>query len=126
MNHEGFMNKILIVEDDPTFRKMLKSILVSRFPSIAVNEAPGGIEAWNKISSTPPDLIFMDIRLPGENGLVLTGKIKELYPDVTVIILTNHDLPEYREVAQQNGAEYFLSKGSTKPGEILELVESLT
>ena len=120
------MHKVLIVEDDPTFRRMLKSILVSRFPSIAVNEAPEGTEAWNKISSAPPDLIFMDIRLPGENGLVLTGKIKELYPDVTVIILTNHDLPEYREVAQQNGAEYFLSKGSTRPGEIVELVESLT
>jgi len=120
------MCTVLIVEDDPTFRKMLKSLLVSRFPTIAVHEAPEGTDAWNKINKTPPDLVFMDIRLPGENGLVLTGKIKELYPDVTVVILTNHDLPEYREVAHQNGAEYFLSKGSTKPGEIVELVESLT
>jgi len=120
------MCTVLIVEDDPTFRKILTSLLVSKFPSIAVHEAPEGKEAWNKISETPPDLVFMDIRLPGENGLILTGKIKALYPDVTVVILTNHDLPEYREVAQQNGAEYFLSKGGTKPGEIVELVESLT
>jgi len=120
------MHKVLIVEDDATFRKMLTSLLLSRFPSMAVNGASEGSEAWKKISNTPPDLIFMDIRLPGESGLVLTRKIKDLYPDITVIILTNHDLPEYREVAHQNGAEYFLSKGSTKPGEIVELVESLT
>jgi DNA-binding NarL/FixJ family response regulator len=126
IKQEGFMHKVLIVEDDAMFRKMLKSILLSRFPSMAVNEAPEGTGAWKTISSTPPDLIFMDIRLPGESGLVLTKKIKERYPDIAIIILTNHDLPEYREVAQQIGAEYFLSKGSTRPGEIVELVESLT
>jgi DNA-binding NarL/FixJ family response regulator len=120
------MHKVLIVEDDSTFRKMLKSILLSRFPSISVKEAADGTAAFRKISTIRPDLIFMDIRLPGESGLVLTRKIKELYPDITIVILTNHDLPEYREVAHQNGAEYFLSKGSTKPGEIVELVESLT
>jgi len=119
------MHKILIVEDDATFRNMLKSILLSKFPSMDVMEAPDGIEAWKKISSVPPDLIFMDIRLPGENGLILTRKIKELYPDITIIILTNHDMPEYREVAHQSGAEYFLPKGSTKPGEIIELVKTL-
>jgi DNA-binding NarL/FixJ family response regulator len=120
------MHNVLIVEDDATFRKMLKSILLSRFPSMVVNEAPEGTEAWKKISSARPDLIFMDIRLPGENGLILTRKIKELYPDIAVIILTNHDSPEYREGAYDSGAEYFLSKGSTKPSEIVELVKSLT
>jgi two-component system response regulator YesN len=119
------MYKTLIVEDNATFRKTLKSILLSRFPSMVVNEAPEGTEAWKKISRAPPDLIFMDIQLPGENGLVLTRKIKGFYPHITVIILTNHDLPEYREIANQSGAEYFLSKEATKPSEIVELVESL-
>jgi DNA-binding NarL/FixJ family response regulator len=120
------MNTILIVEDDAVFRRMLKSILLSRFPSMVVYEAPEGTGAWKKIRATHPDLIFMDIRLPGENGLVLTKKIKDRYPDIAVIILTSYDLPEYREAAQQMGAEYFLSKGSTRPGEIVELVELIT
>jgi two-component system response regulator NreC len=93
---------------------------------MAVYKVPEGTGAWKKISSARPDLIFMDIGLPGENGLVLTKKIKDRYPDIAVIILTNHGLPEYREAAQQIGAEYFLSMGSTRPGEIVELVESLT
>jgi DNA-binding NarL/FixJ family response regulator len=120
------MRKVLIFEDDTTFRKMLKSILLSRFPSMNVKEASEGTGALRKIGTDRTEIIFIDIRLPGENGLVLTRKIKELYPDIIIIILTNHDLPEYREVAHQSGAEYFLSKGSTKPGEIVELVESLT
>ena len=120
------MNKVLIVEDDAIFRKMLKSILIPKFPSMSVMEASEGLEAWKKISNAPPDLIFMDIRLPGESGFVLTRKIKELYPHITIVILTNHDLPEYREAAYQSGAEYFFSKGSTKPGEIVRLLESLT
>jgi len=44
---------------------------------------------------------------------------------VVIIILTHHDLPEYREAAYQNGAQYFLSKESTKADEILALVESI-
>jgi DNA-binding NarL/FixJ family response regulator len=119
------MGTILIVEDDATFRKMLKSLLVSRFPSMTVNDAPEGTEAWKKIASGPPDIIFMDIRLPGESGLVLTKRIREVYPDLVVIILTNFDMPEYREAAHLSGAEYFLSKGSITPGEIVELVETL-
>jgi DNA-binding NarL/FixJ family response regulator len=119
------MDTILIIEDDPTFREMLKSLLISRFPSMVVSEAPDGAQAWEKIKSVPPDLIFMDIRLPGENGLTLTKKIKDLCPNITVVILTNHDLQEYREVAQKIGAEYFMSKGTTKPAEIVELIESL-
>ena len=120
------MYRILIVEDNAIFRKTLKSILLSSFPSVTVDEAPEGTEAWKKISTARPDLIFMDIQLPGENGLVLTRKIKKSYPDTTVIILTNHDLPEYKEIANQSGAEYFLSKEATKPSEIVELVESLS
>jgi len=126
INRENFMEKVLIVEDDATFRKMLRSILLSSFPSMVIIEASEGMVALKKISTIRPDLIFMDIRLPGESGLVLTRKIKEFYPDITIIILTNHDLPEYREEAHHSGAEYFLSKGSTKPSEIAGLVKSLS
>jgi len=53
----------------------------------------------------------MDIRLPGENGLELTKKIKKNYPDITVVIVTSYDLPEYREAARESMADYFVPKG---------------
>ena len=65
----------------------------------------------------------MDIRLPGENGLELIKKIKMNYPDVTVVILTSYNLPEYRQAALQNKADYFVTKDSPTQN-FLALVES--
>jgi DNA-binding NarL/FixJ family response regulator len=117
--------KILIVEDSALYRKLLKETLHSRFPSMEIIEAEDGGEAMQKISTHPPDLIFMDIKLPGENGLELTAKIKARYPDVIVIVLTSYDTPEYREAAVQVKADHFLSKGSSSKEGILTLVESI-
>jgi DNA-binding NarL/FixJ family response regulator len=88
-------------------------------------EATNGQQALQKISSTCPDFIFMDIKLPGENGLELTRRIKADSPQMIIIILTSYDLPEYREAASQYGANYFLSKGSTTKEDILGLVQSI-
>jgi DNA-binding NarL/FixJ family response regulator len=119
------VSKTLIVEDSAIYRKLLKETLHSRFPSMEIIEAEDGEEAMQKMSAHPPDLIFMDIKLPGENGLELTGKIKANYPDVIVIILTSYDTLEYREAAVQARADHFLSKGSSSKEGILTLVESI-
>lgn len=106
------MERILIVEDNAFFLQFLKETLHSRFPSTEIIGASNGEEALQKIKTFPPDAIFMDLRLPGENGLELTKRIKTQYPDVIVVILTNYDLPEYREAAYQCRADHFVSKDS--------------
>lgn len=118
------MTKILIVEDNATFRQSLKELLFTRFPSIEFEEAADGEEALKKIHGIAPDIIFMDIKLPGENGLRITKKVKAKYPELIIIILTYYDLPEHREAALQYGANHFLSKG-TSIQEIAELVQSI-
>ena len=117
--------RTLIVEDNASFRRILKEILLRRFPGMAVEDAGEGNEAIQKVKTFTPDLVFMDIRLPGENGLELTGRIKKDYPGITVIVLTSYDLPEYREAAQKYGANYFLTKGLSTEEEIVTLVESI-
>ncbi len=117
--------RVLIVEDNASFRKALKELLRSRFPHISVSQAGDGKEALLKLSRQPPDLIFLDINLPGKSGLVITKEIKTIDPHVVIAILTHHDLPEYRTAAYQNGAHYFLSKESTNIDEIVGLVESV-
>ncbi len=106
------MERILIVDDNAFFLQFLKETLHSRFPSIDILEAANGEEALQKIKTLPPDAIFMDLRLPGENSLELTKKIKAQYPDIIVVILSNYDLPEYREAAYQCRANHFLPKDS--------------
>ena len=106
------MERILIVEDNAFFLQFLKETLRPRFPSTEIIGASNGEEALQKIKTLPPDAIFMDLRLPGENGLELTKRIKVQYPEVIVVILTNYDLPEYREAAYQCRADHFVSKDS--------------
>jgi CheY-like chemotaxis protein len=117
--------KILIVEDSTLFREVFISTLRERFPSIQFMGAGDGEEALQKVETFHPNLIFMDIRLPGENGLQLTRKIKLSHPDIVIIILTGYDLPEYQEMAARYRADYFFSKGSSATGNIFRLVESI-
>jgi DNA-binding NarL/FixJ family response regulator len=118
------MFKILIVEDNMTFRQSLVAALGTEFPSALVEEAADGSEALKKVDSFEPDLVFMDIKLPGENGLELTRKIKGNDSGITVIILTSYDLPEYRQAAEANGADHFVSKSTSTRDEFLALVRS--
>ena len=105
------MFNTLIVEDNTGFRQALSDVLHSYFPMISVDEAGDGEEALSKVEYRRPNLIFMDAQLPGENGLEITKKIKLVYDDIVIVILTIHDLPEYRQEAFRNGADCFLSKG---------------
>ncbi len=116
--------KVLLVEDSTLFRQLFKDTLQDRFPSLQIYEARDGKEALLKVEILRPDLIFMDIRLPGENGLQLTPKIKARYPNIIVIILTGYDLPEYRE-ASSLCADYFFSKDSSTTQNIFTLVGSI-
>ena len=117
--------KILIVDDSSLFRQTLKEILHVRFPSVDIQEAPDGETAKQKIKASAPDLIFMDINLPGESGLVLTQKLKVRYPDITIALLSGWDLPEYRKAAIEYKADYLLFKGSTTQENISAVVKSV-
>jgi DNA-binding NarL/FixJ family response regulator len=90
-----------------------------------ITEAVDGEEALRKFDTLLPDLILTDINLPGENGLELTRKIKAIHPETPIIILTSYDLPEYRQVAYEYGANSFLVKGAFTLGELVATVESL-
>ena len=116
--------KVLIVEDSHHFRQWFKETFHNRFPSIEIYEATNGEEALQIIEASCPHLVFMDIGLPGENGLELTKKIKTRYPNVIVMILTGYDLPEYREASLEY-ADYFFSKDSSTTETIFTLVESV-
>jgi two-component system response regulator YesN len=120
------MVRILIVEDNASFRQSLKEILHLQFPSIVIEEAAEGNEALRKVDTFFPDLIFMDINLPGENGLLLTQRIKKGHPKIIICILTSYDLPEYRETALQCGAAYFIIKHSLVWEEIEALIKAIT
>ncbi len=116
---------VLIVEDNPTFRQAFIEILKTQFPCMVIEEAGDGSEALRKIDTFLPSLTFIDFKLPGENGLEITRRIKARHPEMIVTILTSYDLPEYRAVAFRYGANHFIVKGSSTFEEIASLIEAV-
>ena len=118
------MTRAMIFESNSIFQEIIKNIFSSRFPwleLLAVDDAMGAME---KVEGFLPDLILIDLKLPGDNALDLTRKIKTSHPEFTVIFLCSYDMPEYREMASRYGADYFMVKDSPM-GDYIGLIESI-
>jgi len=115
----------LLVEDNNIYRKTLKELLKKNFPKLTLHEAVNGDEVMGKVKKIKPKLIFMDIHIPGENGLKLTKKIRNLGYESVIIVLTSYNTLEYRQTATRNGANYFLLKDTSSPNRILTLVAAI-
>ena len=118
------MPRAVIVEDNLHFREIFKMVFGNKFPSFIVEEAEDGKEAWQIIRRISPDLIFVDILLPGEDGLQLAYKIKREFPNIRIAILTNYDSPSNRRKAAKFGVDRFFIKDSLNWEEIREWVGS--
>ena len=114
------MPNVLIVEDSTVFRETLARIIVNSFPSVTVTEAANGREAFRAIKVKTPELIFMDIGLPEENGIQLTQKIKKDFPEIAIIVISNYDTADYEKAALGAGATVFMSKASSSPIDIVK------
>ncbi len=102
--------KALIVEDSETFRIFLKGCLLALLPGMEVLEAEGVGEGYRLAVEHRPRLAVLDIQLPDGNGLDLASRLHAELPATGVVICSSHDLPEYRQAAQERGAKAFLAK----------------
>ncbi|MBI5445166.1 MAG: response regulator transcription factor [Deltaproteobacteria bacterium] len=116
------MTRLLIVEDNEFFRSTLAEILRVRFPSLDIEEYPTGSGALEAVRRFCPDIVLMDLNLPGEGGLELSRKIRSSYSGIEVIICTILDSPEYRELARNLGVRHFIGKSSTSSEELFRAV----
>ena len=114
--------RALIVEDNSYFREIFKMAFLHKFPSFIVEEAGNGEEALQILTGMSPDLIFLDILLPGEDGLQLAQKIKMDFPNIRIAMLTNYDVPASRRAAAKFGVDRFFIKDSLNWEEIKEWV----
>ena len=106
------MIRVLVVDDHAILRDGIRSLLESQEDIDVVGEAGDGAEALEYVSKLLPDIVLMDISMPKTNGLEATRLIKESYPQVRVLILTQHDNREYIAPALGAGASGYVLKRS--------------
>ncbi len=106
------MTRTLIVDDNAGFRARLKEILASEPDIEVVDEAADGREAILKARELQPDLVLMDVSMPVLNGIDATSRLKGEMPKLKVLVLTVHDLKEYRAAAAAEGAVGYVVKKS--------------
>jgi DNA-binding NarL/FixJ family response regulator len=108
--------RVLIVDDLPRVREGLANVLNlagnSREHRVqAVGEAFDGYEAVRQAQRLRPDVVLMDLEMPGLDGYAATQRIKAVLPDVRVIILSIHNDAEVRQRARTAGADGYVEKG---------------
>ena len=101
---------ILLVDDDQEFRGLLKRLLEKDTRLRVTAEATDGAEAIELARTLTPDIILMDLAMPGINGLEATRRIKGEHPAMKIIIFTQYAEDVYHRAATDSGADRFLSK----------------
>ena len=115
------MIRVLVVDDERLVCAHLRTILGAAPDIEVVAEAYDGAEAVEAVLRYRPDLVLMDLRMPGVDGLTAIEQIRQLNPRSTVVALTTFDLDEYVLRAMRAGAAGYLLK-DTAPGDLVDLV----
>jgi DNA-binding NarL/FixJ family response regulator len=102
--------RVLLADDHALFREGLAGIISAQPDFEVVGEANDGLEAFVKAQELKPDLVLMDIQMPGMGGLEATRRIKQALPETTVVVLTVRDDDEKLFEALKNGAQGYLLK----------------
>jgi two-component system nitrate/nitrite response regulator NarL len=102
--------KVLLVDDNREFLEALKEYFSSSMGFPVVSWAESGASAIRKVQELQPDLVFVDISMPGMNGLEATRHIKRLSNPPQVVMLTGFDDAEYRRASADAGADGFICK----------------
>jgi len=104
--------KILLVDDHAMFRAGIKALLEAEGRMSVIGEASTGDEAVDRVRELRPDVVVMDLSMPGSNGLEATRRIAALELDTKVLVLTVHAEEEYLVPVVEAGASGYLTKTS--------------
>lgn len=115
------MTKLLIVDDEQIERDGMKAILQKAYPEIVIEQAKNGNIAVQMVDKVSPDLILMDIKMPGMSGLEAIEVIKKKFPKIKFIMVTAYDMFEYMRAAIKFGVKDYILKPS-KASDILQTV----
>ena len=117
--------RVFIVDDSKIVCKGLQQMLTNIDHIEVVGQAHNGQDAITSISEAKPDVVILDIRLPGPSGIDVLKDIRNKKLPIRVIMLTNYPYPQYRKKCESLGADYFFDKVA-EIEEIPKVIEKLS
>ena len=102
--------RVLIVDDHPMVAEGIQALLETYDDLDVVGSLSNGREAVDRVSELAPDVILLDLNMPGVTGLSATEMILEQRPSTRILILSMHDSPEYISTALSHGARGYILK----------------
>jgi len=118
------MISVLLVDDQTLIRMGMRLVLEAAGDLTVVGEAGDGSAALTQVAALDPDVVLMDVRMPGMNGIEATGRIAADHPRSRVLILTTFDLDEYAFEGLRAGASGFLLKDAP-PADLVAAVRTV-
>ncbi|MBV8691052.1 MAG: response regulator transcription factor [Actinobacteria bacterium] len=113
--------RVLVVDDQPPFRRAANAVCSMTAGFNVVGEAESGEDAVDKAAELTPDLILMDINLPGINGIEATRRITEARPETVVVLLSTYKAEDLPGDARQSGAVAYVNKEEFAPNILQDL-----
>lgn len=118
------MINIILVDDHVAIRSGVKRLLQEQHDLVVVAEAENGDEAYRLYNQHQPDVMLMDMNMPGSSGLATLSQIKARHPDAQIIMFTNHTEVVFAVQAISAGAKGYVLKSST-PEEVIQSVRQV-
>lgn len=116
--------RVLLVDDQELVRYGFRLVLEAQDDIVVVGEASDGAEAIRMVDLLDPDVVLMDVRMPGVGGIEATRTLHASHPETRVLVLTTYDRDEFAFGALQAGAAGFLLK-NTRPDELVAAVRTV-
>jgi DNA-binding NarL/FixJ family response regulator len=116
---------ILLVDDSVTILTRMKELMCEIKCIKSITIATNGADAYIEIAQNQPHLVLLDINMPIKNGIELLKDIKQDFPEVKVMMVTNQSVEYYKPICTEMGAEYFVDK-STEFESIPDIIELIS
>ena len=101
---------ICIADNHAILREGIRELISSHSQYNVVSEAEDGMDAIQKVKANPPDLLLLDLSMPGMNGMDVIKILKKRFPDLKILVLTIHDTEDYIHAALEAGANGYVLK----------------
>lgn len=115
---------VFIADDHPILRIGLSMYLESKSNIKIIGEADNGFDAVNAINANTPDVVLMDVDMPGLSGIEAIRVLRKTLPDLKIIVLSTYTKKEYIQEAMQEGANGYVAK-NTKIDELAKIIDDL-